>query len=372
MTHSYNVSACILCTNSDNFNETSSGLFETDNNVADINNLVNPSARLTTASDAYDHLAEASTCLTSTITKVNVNISNIININKYSSLSKLLRITCWVMKAKTKFLRKINKNKKESVTEEMINSVDLSMTKKLWLREVQNDLRRVENFKNVSYQLDLFEDEDGLWRCGGRLAKSNLPYSVVYPYIIPTEHYFATLIVLKSHDNVKHNGVRDTINNLREEFWISKSRNFVKGIINKCLLCQKFEGPCYDYPKLGPLPDSRVNFDFPYLSIGIDYAGSVYVRNIYNTKDNDLYKAWIVLITCCSSRCTYLDTVPDCYRHSYVNILKRFISIHGAPKLIISDNGPTFSDEVKTFASSRGITWKSNIQKAPWMGGIFE
>ena len=58
MTHSCfnNVSTCILCTNSDNFNEVSSGLFETDNNVADINNVVNPSARLTSASDAYDHL----------------------------------------------------------------------------------------------------------------------------------------------------------------------------------------------------------------------------------------------------------------------------------------------------------------------------
>ena len=43
----------------------------------------------------------------------------------------------------------------------------------------------------------------------------------------------------------------------------SKSRNFVKGVINKCSVCRKFEGPCYDYPKLGPLPESRVNFDFP-------------------------------------------------------------------------------------------------------------
>ena len=99
----------------------------------------------------------------------------------------------------------------------------------------------------------------------GRLAKSNLPYSVIYPYFIPKEHYFATLIVLKSHDDIKHEA-RDTISNLREEFWISKSRNFVKGIINKfwisksrnfvkgiinkCSLCRKFEGPCCDYPNL--------------------------------------------------------------------------------------------------------------------------
>ena len=84
------------------------------------------------------------------------------------------------------------------------------------------------------------------------------------------------------------------INNLREEFWISKSRNFFEGVINKCSVYQTFEGPCHDYPKLGPSPGSRVNFDFRYLSICIDYADPVYVTNIYNTKDNDLYKAWIV------------------------------------------------------------------------------
>ena len=186
-----------MCASSGNFDEASSSFIETGNSVADTNNLVNPGARLTSTSDAYDNLVDANTCLNSTSTKVNVNISNIININKYSSLSKLLRITCWVMKANAKILGKIIKNKKDSVTEEIINGVDLSMAKKMWLQEEQKDLQRTKNFKKVSYQLDLFEDEDGFWRCGGRLAKSNLPYSVIYPYFIPKEHYFATLIVLK-------------------------------------------------------------------------------------------------------------------------------------------------------------------------------
>ena len=65
-----NVTACILCANFNNFNEASSGLFETGKNVADINNLVNPSARLTSTSYAYDNSVDASTCLTSASTKV--------------------------------------------------------------------------------------------------------------------------------------------------------------------------------------------------------------------------------------------------------------------------------------------------------------
>ena len=44
------------------------------------------------------------------------------------------------MKARAKFLGKINKNKKESVNKEMINGVDLSISKKMLLQEVQRDL----------------------------------------------------------------------------------------------------------------------------------------------------------------------------------------------------------------------------------------
>ena len=68
---------------------------------------------------------------------------------------------------------------------------------------------------------------------------------------------------MKIHTNVKHNGIRD---NLREEVWISERRNFEKVIVNNCSVCRKFEGPGYDYPKVGPLHDVRVNFDFLYYS----------------------------------------------------------------------------------------------------------
>ena len=65
-----------------------------------------------------------------------VNFSKTININKYSFLNKSLRITCWVVKVKDKFLAKLNENiknkiEKESVAEEMINGLDVSIAKKM-------------------------------------------------------------------------------------------------------------------------------------------------------------------------------------------------------------------------------------------------
>ena len=60
------------------------------------------------------------------------------------------------------------------------------------------------------------------------------------------EHYFTKLVVLKSHTNDKHNGLRDTINNFHEEFWTLKGRNFVKGTINNFSVCRKFYGSSYE------------------------------------------------------------------------------------------------------------------------------
>ena len=97
----------------------------------------------------------------------------------------------------------------------------------------------------------------------------------------------------------------------------------------------------------------------------------MYVKNIYAVKDNNLCKSWIALI-CCSSRSAYLDKVPDCYEGSCIEVLKRFITVHCAPKVIISDNGPSFSAEDKAFLCSKGIIWKHNILKAPPMEVIFE
>jgi len=159
---------------------------------------------------------------------------------------------------------------------------------------------------------------------------------------------------------------------LRSEFWITKSRNYIKKIIHECRICRKHEGSSYKYPAVPPLPIERVTLDNAFVYSGIDYAGPVFVKNIYGNK-NSTFKAWIVVITCANSRAVYLDLVNDLSGSGCVNILKRYFSIMGAPRKFISDNGSAFiSKEVKEFTRSRNIDWKYNIEAAPWTGGFFE
>jgi len=85
------------------------------------------------------------------------------------------------------------------------------------------------------------------------------------------------------------------------------------------------------------------------------------------------HKAWIVLITCCKSRCVYLDLVPGCTGEECIEALKRFQNKFDTPKIVISDNGTSFTSiEVQNFAASKGISWSFNIASAPWTGGFFE
>ena len=95
-------------------------------------------------------------------------------------------------------------------------------------------------------------------------------------------------------------------------------------------------------------------------------------------------KCYIALFTCCITRAVHLELVQNLLATTFVNCLKRMCARRGAPSLIISDNAKTFKATVKLlerlgneeavvdFLNSRRITWRFNLERAPWQGGIFE
>ena len=78
----------------------------------------------------------------------------------------------------------------------------------------------------------------------GRIQESPLPYETKFPILLPSDHYFTRLAVLRSHEQVLHNGVRETRHN-RSKYWITKGRLVVKRILSKSTICQRLEAPPY-------------------------------------------------------------------------------------------------------------------------------
>ena len=248
---------------------------------------------------------------------------------------------------------------------------DMVLAKKLWLVDVQKDFNNSKH-DQMKRSLGVFKDSVGILRCRGRIGNAPLPFNTKYPTLLPKNHRFTTLIVEDSHAKVGHNKTRETLNQIRTNYWIPQGRSLVKTVINRCRLCKIFEGKTCTYPEPPILPKARLEQDFAFKNIGIDYAGPVYVRNTFGD-DTETYKAWIALITCSSSRAIYLDIAQNYDSDALIQLLERFFSKYGAPKRVVSDNGSNFTaNATQDFAKSKCIRWSFNIEAAPWQGGLFE
>ena len=149
--------------------------------------------------------------------KVSQSVSEVIQPERFSSFRRLNRVIALVLK----FIRKLKRS--------MENQPDLKMqeiiaAEHLWYKEMQMKLDEKEKSRTVWEQLGVFKDADGFVRCRGRIQNCSLPYSAKFPVLLPRKQYFTHLVIRQSHENVKHNGVRETLTEVRSKFWIVKGR----------------------------------------------------------------------------------------------------------------------------------------------------
>ena len=136
---------------------------------------------------------------------------------------------------------------------------------------------------------------------------------------------------------------------------------------------KRLQSRSYSYPEkstfLGYCVDRTVQFQV----CGVDYLGPVFVKGIYYNSNDGMHRAYIVLFTSSMSRAVILDLVEDNTGKSFINSVKNFIVRKGCPKNIVSDNGKVLtSQENQSFCAEQGITWKFNLDGAPWWGGFWE
>ena len=258
---------------------------------------------------------------------------------------------------------------------------DLLEAERYWLRESQFSLLSNERYSAWKQQFRLFTDRSGLLRCQGRLANADIPYETRYPVLLSPTHHLTTLIVKECHEQVKRNGVKETLTQLRSRYWLVKGRSLVRKLIYRCVICRRIEGKPYTIPPAPALPDFRVSESPPFTYTGLDFAGPLIVRP---STDSVSKKAWICLYTCCVIRAVHLDVVSDLSTQTFLNSFRRFTSRRGFPVKLISDNGKTFKSaakviskilmhhDVKQHFSGLHVTWSFNLERAPWWGGFFE
>ena len=110
---------------------------------------------------------------------------------------------------------------------------------------------------------------------------------------------------MEAHCRVMHNGVRETLTELRTNYWLIHGRQFVCKVIFKCLMCRRVEGRALQGFPPPALPEFHVKQSCPFQRVGVDFAGPLYVRDL------DSPKVWFCLYTCCVTRAVHLEPVPN-------------------------------------------------------------
>ena len=129
-------------------------------------------------------------------------------------------------------------------------------------------------------QLGLFTDKNGLWRCGGRLQNADLPYSTKHPVLLPRNNHFTALVIRDAHLRVCHDGVKETLTEVRSRYWVVRGRSTTRAILHKCTVCKRFEGAPITGPPPPPLPKFRVQ-DYPgFTFTGVDFASPLLVQDV--------------------------------------------------------------------------------------------
>ena len=174
------------------------------------------------------------------------------------------------------------------------------------------------------------------------------------------------------------NGVKETLTEIRSQYWITNGRAVVQKLIHGCITCWRLEALAYMATRPPLLPPFRVSEAPAFTYVEVDFAGPLYVKRVGSkTEDN---KVWICLFTCCVTWAIHLDLVPDLTTGAFLRCFKRFVARRGVPKTMVSDNGKTFKSaaklltnpvvsEVKNHLLPLYVKWTFNIERASWWGG---
>ena len=276
-------------------------------------------------------------------------------------------------------------------------AVDYKDAENWIIREVQREvyaaelkkIKKAEPLPRDSPILNLNPvlDEEGLLRVGGRLNRSNIPLEGRNPIIIPKRHHIATLLVRHYHDSIQHQGRHFTEGAIRAAgFWIVSGKRLIASLLHDCVQCRKLRGkPACQ--KMADLPVDRLTPSPPFSSVGVDTFGpwEVVARRTRGGHANS--KRWTILFTCLSTRAIHLEVIEQMTSSSFINAVRRFISIRGKVSEFRSDRGTNFvgaiedlqmtainveDGQVKQFLNNSGSKWIFNPPHSSHMGGVWE
>ncbi|GFX70327.1 uncharacterized protein TNCV_2955471 [Trichonephila clavipes] len=101
--------------------------------------------------------------------------------------------------------------------------------------------------------LNIFQDDKGILRVGGRLEKSSIPYSQKHPAILAKNSKLSKIYFITLHKKLFYVGPQGMLNAVRLKFWALGGRNLARKTVHTCVVCFKCK----------PIPSSQIMGNLP-------------------------------------------------------------------------------------------------------------
>ena len=314
--------------------------------------------------------------------------------NRWSSFTKLRRITAWC-------LRFINNTRKRDKVFTKNLSVSELKSSTMWLVKLSQKIDFHDDIKILQSKIDLpknskllslspFLDSQQVLRVGGRLKHANISFNQRHPILLSSSSKLSYLIATNCHKKYLHAGCQAVLTHLRQQYWIISAKNLVKKIIRECIVCFRAK-PIHISPYMGNLPSDRVNLTSPFRITGVDYGGPMLVREFRRRGRVHEVKCYLAVFICFFTKGVHLELVSSLTSEAFLAALKRFISRRPKCKVMYSDHGSNFvgarnelkelhqflssqpvSNKIERQLADQCITWKFIPPKSPSFGGLWE
>tara|TARA_B110001454_G_scaffold196478_1_gene199376 strand:- start:542 stop:6220 length:5679 start_codon:yes stop_codon:yes gene_type:complete len=312
------------------------------------------------------------------VVEISPALSSVIDVNRFSSFDKLIRVTARIIAA-TKYekgkpsLKRIASNPTRQLMEE---------AEKRWLIEEQQSLS--EQIKQPAMERLGVKQIDGITVVGARIEDwQHHSYNKQNPPVLSAKSQFAQLYAHKVHDQC-HLGVSAVVAKIRSKYWIVGLRNLVRSIRHRCVKCRKLDKRI-EQQTMGMIPEERLAPMPAWTYVSLDLFGPFQIRGETNRRSRS--KGYGIIVNCLLSRAVHVDIVTDYGTDTFLMALRRFMSLRGKPAKIWSDRGSQLvkankemmevvsgydTKMIDEFTSQHLIEWQFTPPDGPWQNGCAE
>lgn len=270
-------------------------------------------------------------------------------ITKYSTLSKLLRVTAYIIRFKNNALCKsqiIGNGKMTGfLSTDELKYARIKLIKLSQEVDFSNEFLELQKNGQILTnrtlaQLCPFLDSSQIIRVGGRIQHSDLNYCSKHPILLKKQNPLSYLLFLDAHIKTLHGGLTHIQAYVAREFWILSGRNIAKRVLRKCTTCFKYNAKAA-YQMMGNLPSVRLKPARPFKHSGVDYAGPITIKQS-TARNSVTTKGYICLFICMVTKAVHLEAVTNLSTESFLAAFRRFVSRRGPCTDIYSDCGTNF------------------------------